>query len=441
MYKDSRGLLTKEIPLVFSQNKKGMIFPKGYINNVRWWGNIPRQDLHSLLPDGTAKLLTMDVDIGDTCSLNCPHCFRRDPRFDMIKGNALKHEETVHYIKEAQKLGLKQIKILGRGEPFENPRFLEFLREMDALGIGVSIFTKGHVLGNDDLAKKYNYDNYGIGTGEQLIQAIKKLNVSILLGFNSFDRETQEKFTGIDQYPESSPVKNYVEFRDRALINLVKAGFNKYEENKATRLAMIAAPIKPENVDEIFDIYAWARPRNIYMLTCPTTISGKGIDEFERQKMFSGYISQLENLYSKIYIWAIKTNLIPMEKFRQDGVSLYPGCHVCNQVAAGFFLNLSGQVNQCPGRVDKNTIFSKNIKQEKSLKDAWINCTNCKRAQNTKGFNYHCVARDGLSLPVYFYENIEEKVLQYFGIIKNKPIEESTTCEKFVDAGDGDKEF
>ena len=90
----------------------------------------------------------------------------------------------------------------------------------------------------------------------------------------------------------------------------------------------------------IFGLYIWARLRNIYMVSCPTTISGKGLDEFEREKNFSDYIPRLIKLYSKIYIWAIGTNLIPLEKFKRDRVSLYPGCHICNQIAAGFFLNL-----------------------------------------------------------------------------------------------------
>ena len=414
MYKNSKPLLTKKIPVIFNKDQDGKIFPDGYKNDVRWWGNISKKELHSCLPDGTAKMLTMDIDIGNSCSLNCPHCFRRDPRFDIVGEKSLTHEEIVFYVKGAKKLGLNQIKILGRGEPFQNPRFLEFLTEMTNLNIGVSVFTKGHVLGSDDLAKMYNYERYGITTGWELTKEIAKLKVSILLGFNSFDRKTQERFTGVDKYPVYSPLKNYVEFRDKALINLVKAGFNKYKRGMATRLAIMAAPIKPENVDEIFGLYIWARLRNIYMVSCPTTISGKGLDEFEREKNFSDYIPRLIKLYSKIYIWAIGTNLIPLEKFKRDRVSLYPGCHICNQIAAGFFLNLSGQVNQCPGLVDKTTIFTEDIKKEKSLKGVWKSSVNYQRAKNTKDFNYHCVARDGKSLPVDFYTRIEKKVLQHF---------------------------
>ena len=119
---NSKELLSSKIPVIFKDMGNGQIFPKGHVNDVRWWGNISRKDLHSCLPDGTAKLLTMDVDIGDECSLRCSHCFRRDTRFDTIKlGKCLTHEEIVNYIKDAKKLGLKEIKILGRGEPFENP--------------------------------------------------------------------------------------------------------------------------------------------------------------------------------------------------------------------------------------------------------------------------------------------------------------------------------
>jgi hypothetical protein len=413
--KSSKLFITQNIPAIFQDN-----FPTGYLNNVKYWGNIPREELHSLLPDGTAKLLTLDVDFGNSCSLRCPHCFRRDDRFDTIDSNhlPLSPEEIISYIKEAKELGLKEIKILGRGEPFENPAFLGFLREMTKMDIGVGIFTKGHVLGSDTLAKKYN-SQYGINTSEELIAELYRLKVSVFLGFNSFDKEMQEAFVGVGVGVESSPIKEYVKFRDSALIALVKAGFNKYISGEATRLAMIAAPIKPANVEEVFDIFTWARVRNIYMLSCPTVMSGKGSDELKRgYGEYSGstldqsklYIADLEKLYASIYKWSMSTNLISAAKLKEDGISMYPGCHVCNQTAAGFYLNLSGQINLCAGRCDESTIFSSDIRKEKSLKDVWMRCPNYKRAMNKKVFNYHCPARDNLSIPADFYKKIEAEI-------------------------------
>jgi len=413
----SKEFLTEKIPVIFEEKKDGRIFPKNYVNNVAYWGNISKKDLHSCFKDGTAKMLTMDLDFGDACSLRCPHCFRRDDRFDKISlGKSLTDEQIYDYIKQAKKLGLKEIKILGRGEPFQNKKFLKFLRDMTKLNIGVAVFTKGHVLGSDSLTKAYNKD-YGIETAEDLVKEIKKLKVSILLGFNSFNRRIQEEYIGIDK----TPLKNYVKLRDNALVLLTKHGFNEYKKGKPTRLCLCAAPIKPESIWDFVDIYKWGRIRNMYVLTCPTTVSGKGVDEFKRavktyhvknqtKSDHERYVEEIEDLYAKIYIWAIKTNLISLEQFKEEGVSLYPGCHPCNQTAAGFFLNLSGQVVQCPGRSTGNALFAKDIREYKNLKELWTSCLNYKRAKNSKAFNFHCVARDGYSLPGNFYSNIKKKV-------------------------------
>lgn len=416
---NSKKLLTKEIPVIFKEKKNGTIFPKGYKNDVAYWGNNSKKDLHSCFEDGTAKMLTMDLDFGDQCSMRCPHCFRRDDRFDKITlGNSLTDEEIYDYIKQAKKLGLKSIKILGRGEPFQNKKFLKFLRDMTKLNIGVGVFTKGYILGSDKLTETYNKD-YGIKTSEELIKELKKLKVSIYLGFNSFNDRIQEEFVGIDK----SPIKNYIKLRNRALILLVEAGFNEYKKGEVTRLAIISAPIKPENINEIFEQYKWARVRNIYMLSCPTTISGKGIDEFKRavstynvtkgsKTGHEKYIEDLEDLYVKIYTWAIKTSLITKETLEEDGISLYPGCHPCNQTASGFFLNLSGQVVQCPGRATGNALFAKDIREYKNLKELWTSCLSYKRAKNSRKFNFHCPARDGISIPMDFYSNIEKRVFK-----------------------------
>jgi len=411
---DSKKILSTKIQVVFNENNK-KVFPDNYINNVKYWGNISKEKLHSCLPDGTAKLLTLDLDVGDECSLRCPHCFRRDSRFDKCT-NPLTYDEIIKYVKDAKELGLEEIKILGRGEPFQNKDFLKFLREMTKLDLGVSVFTKGFVIGDDNLVKTYN-SHYGINTGKELVKELYKLKVSILLGFNSFDKEVQENFVGAC----NSVIKNYTELRDRALILLCNAGFNKYVAEEATRLAMIAAPIKPENINEVFEIYKWGRLRNIYILSCPTTISGKGIDEFNRaietyrrdtnNSPYLKYVSELERLYTSIYSWNIQTNLISKKLFTIDIISLYPGCHVCNQVAAGFYLNLSGQINQCPGRCDQTTIFCSNIRDAKSLKEVWVNSLNYKRAKYSTRYNFGCVARDGHSLPVDFYNHIYQNVL------------------------------
>jgi len=406
---DSRNMLDK-ITVVFEDK-----FPKGYKNNVANWGNFSAAEMHQANEEGVQKLLHLDIDYGNSCSLRCEHCFRRDDRFD-TKGECgfLNEEQIVAYLKEAKKLGLKSVKFLGRGEPFENPKFFGFLEKLTEMGIGASVFTKGHVIGSDELAKKFN-EQYGINSGKDLAARLKKLNVSILLGFNSFNREMQETFVGI----EKSPIKNYVELRDKALMNLVDAGFNEYHQGKETRLAIISAPVKPENINEIFEIYKWGRIRNIYALSCPSTVSGKGIDETARVD-HEKYVKDLEEVYTKIYIWNIDKGLMTLKQFKEEGVSLYPGCHPCTQTAAGMYLTLSGKIVRCPGRADAQSTFTEDIRKEESLKAVWLKSDSYKRAEGKilsperNGLNYHCVARDGHSLDAKFYRDIKQKVIEHF---------------------------
>jgi MoaA/NifB/PqqE/SkfB family radical SAM enzyme len=389
-------------------------FPEGYKNNVAHWGNFSKEDLHQKLDDGTYKLKHMDIDLGNICSLACKHCFRRDDRSDSVED--LMNEETIiSYLKEAKELGLESVKFLGRGEPFQNKNFLGFLKKLYDMGIGASIFTKGHVIGDDKLAKAYN-SQYGINNGQELADKLKELDVSILIGFNSFDKETQNEYVG----GTDCVIKNYATIRDKAIERLVKAGLNEYVEGKETRLALITAPVKPENVEEVSEIYAWGRRRNMYVISCPSTVSGKGIEETKRAEQNNNYLENLKQQYVKNYIFNIENELMTLDQFKEEGVSLYPGAHVCTQTAAGMYMMLSGKVVRCPGRLDNQSTFSEDIRKEKSLKEVWINSENYGRAsykiKSPEGndYNYHCPARDGHSLKYLFYENIKREVLNHF---------------------------
>lgn len=162
-------------------------------------------------------------------------------------------------------------------------------------------------------------------------------------------------------------------------------------------------------------MYKWARRRNIYMLSCPTTYSGKGLDELERENSYKDFTEKLIDLYVEIYMWNIRNGITTIEEFLEDGVSLYPGCHVCNQITSGFYLNLSGQVTMCPGRVDEETIFTSDIRQHKTLTEVWKKCSNYNRYRNgnsfkNKKFNFLCPPRNGYVLRPEFYDEIYRKI-------------------------------
>jgi MoaA/NifB/PqqE/SkfB family radical SAM enzyme len=380
-----------DIPIVYEDK-----FPENFVNDVNGWGSFSKQ----ILQDNFGKLLSLDIDYGAKCSLFCPHCFRRKNKADRVgvgPHKIMDHDKIIKVIEEAKKLGLKSVKFLGAGEPFEAEtskfRFLEFLRYLKKSNPPIipSIFTKGHVIGNDDLVKQY-YSIYGISTGEELVEELKKVNASILLGFNSFKKEVQDKMVGASE--PRAKIKDYTEKRNRALELLVKAGFNKHNP---THLCLAVNPITNDNIDEAFEIYKWARVRNLYPIVCPTMISGLCADDAWRT--INPPYEKLIDLYTKIYEFNIEKGIQTLEQIKEEGVSSYAGGHPCNQIGCGMYLTLTGTVLRCPG--DDTTVLG-NIWKE-SLKDIWLKSENYGRSGT---FNCGCPPKWGKSIPYNLFTEV-----------------------------------
>ncbi len=364
------------VPIVYKSK-----FPINFINDVNSWAFSKKE-----IKDNLGKLLTLDIDFGNFCTLNCPHCFRKNNKVDLGQNKLMNYDDIVNLVKEGKKLGLKSIKFLGAGEPFQDKRFLEFLRELKKLEIIPLIFTKGHVIGDNNEVKKW-YSHYGISTGEQLVEELKKVNASILLGFNSFDTEIQDKMVG--------NVKGYTLKRNHALELLAKAGFNKHNP---TKLCLAANPITSDNYDEILEIYKWGRVRNFYVIVCPTMVSGRCAKEWAWHKITPS-ADKLIDLYVKIYKFNLEKRIITMKQLEEEGVASYAGGHPCQQVACGMYVTLTGKVLRCPG--DDTTLFG-NIWNE-SLGDIWFKSENYGRAGT---FNCGCPPKWGKSIPYNLFTEV-----------------------------------
>lgn len=365
-----------EIPVVFSNQ-----FPKNFVNDLNGW-NFTRKELN----DNKGRILTLDIDLGNSCSLKCPHCFRRTSVLDKVD-RKMAFEETKNLILEAKKLGLRSVKFLGAGEPFENVRFIEFLRFLKSNEIIPVIFTKGHIIGDDKLAKRYNH-RYGINNGVELVKVLNEVNASIILGFNSFDTELQEKMVG--------GIQGYVEKRNIALLRLIEGGLN---QSNPTRLCIGSNPVTLENYDEIFNIYQWGRERNIYVIVTPTMVGGKACD----WQTITPSEEKLTDLYVKIYRFNISKGMQTLEQLKMEGISPYAGAHPCNQVACGMYVTLSGKVLRCPG--NDTTIFGNIF--EKDLEEIWANSENFKRAGT---FNCGCPPKIGKSIPSNLFGEVMKRL-------------------------------
>ncbi|MDD5043677.1 MAG: radical SAM protein [Patescibacteria group bacterium] len=353
---------------------------------MEYFGFFPEKQIQK----NKGKLLMLDIDFGRFCSLNCPACFRkRNVIDDTLKGD-LTYDELISVIDEARELGLQSIKICGAGEPTQNSNFLKFLQDMTERNIGVAVFTKGQVLGNDEEAKKF-YRAYGIKSAQELCNELSKLKVSFMLSFQSFDTDKQDGLVG--------NIKNHSFVRNQALINLVNAGFTK---SNPTRLALELGPITKENYDEIFDLYVYARRRNIYLIPNFLMTSGKQIDK-EFLKRYDLSEKQKYDLFIKIYSWNIENGIQTIEQIKREGISCMPGIHPCNQIACGLYVTANGNVVGCPGFTE----IEGNVKKEK-LKDIWERSQNYKVRKGI--FNCKCPPKDDVVIPCSLYQKVLDKL-------------------------------
>ena len=371
-----------EIPIKFER------FPSGYINDINGWAFDK-----ATIQDYIGKLLTIDIDFGDYCSLNCPHCFRYKNTVDNVN-HELTFDDLQRVIINAKKLGLRSVKFLGKGEPFENKGFLDFLRFLKSVGVIPLIFTKGHIIGNDEAVRNY-FQGYGHFNSESLIKELDELNCSIMLGFNSFDDEIQGKMVGRKT--------DYIHVRNRALDLLVKQGFN---EDIPTRLALAINPVTIWNISECLEIYKWGRVRNLYCIVTPTMISGRAKDRMWTK--INPSEGKLIELYEKIYEFNIETGLQTIEQIEVEGISAYAGGHPCNQVSTGMYVSLNGTVLSCPGSEES---VEGNI-WKTDLETIWKQSHNIKRAGT---FNCGCIAKDGKSIPNNFYKKVEHNLTKKHG--------------------------
>lgn len=365
------------IPVRYTQ------FPDDYVNDLKGWGFD-----EDVVRTNAGKLLTLDIDYGDNCSLNCPFCFRRDNSVDNVR-HELQFEDLLKIVIEARELGLRSIKLLGAGEPLENSRILEFLRSVNDLGITPVVFSKTGILGDDDRIAHF-FSEYGINNVEQLAGELYRCGASIVLGWNSFDSKVQSRMTGTG--PE------YLVKRNRALEVLVGAGFT---DSNPTRLAFGVNPITVWNYSSVFDVYRWARQRNIYAVVTPTMVSGRM--KGDNWKIITPSPDQLIKLYTSIYSYNIKTNLTTLNRLSNEGVSSYAGGRPCSQMAVGLYVTLNGIVLSCPGCED----YVVGNVWDTPLEEIWRNSDNYLR-QGT--FNCRCVAKDGLSIPLNLYSQVAEQL-------------------------------
>jgi MoaA/NifB/PqqE/SkfB family radical SAM enzyme len=322
-------------------------------------------------------------------------------------------EDTIGVIDQAVEIAkeegheFKSVKFLGPGELLMNPQLFEIIDAYNERGIQLNIFTKGALLGSNELAQKYQ----GMSAKKLVDRLASYDNVGLLMSFQSFDNEKQESLvTSKDLNGGTKGLTNYSKIREQALENIFDSEL--YQNGMTNKVCMINAPIVPENINESFEIYKFFVERGTPIVMTPSMLSGKGCGQYAKQ---DGSISQEEwhkklvDLYAKVYALNIEKGIQTDEQIREEGIASYVGAEPCNQVSTGLYIRANGIAQMCPGRFDNETVFA-NV-QETPLKEIWENSPNKQIGIDDPHnlANNKCPAKDGYAFPKDFYERVMQE--------------------------------
>lgn len=173
-------------------------------------------------------LLSIELEFTKRCNLRCLYCYSSagEPA-----ENELSLDEIKRVILQAKELGAKKIILLGGGEPLMYPELVEIMNYIDSLGLKQVLFTNGTFI------------------TEEIAHLLFQKRVSVISKCNSMDPEVQDILVGI---------KGISKNMRRGLHNLMNAG---YPDN-GTMLG-IQTVICRQNIDELAEMWTWARERGI----------------------------------------------------------------------------------------------------------------------------------------------------------------------------------
>ena len=361
-------------------------------NTVQHWGFFTPEEVAKA--NRTGEILMLDIDFGRRCSLHCPGCFRRQNQVDGVGENDLSYHEILAVLSEAHDHGLRSVKICGAGEPFEDPGLLTLATDLTKMNVGLAIFTKGHVIGDDAWTARV-FGGQGIIDGLALCQEIFKLKTSVMLYYSSLSND--ELFSRL----VGDQLGHHAKHACLAAERLALAGFNKISP---TRLAFVNAPITKESIGDAFEVYRFARERNILPVTAFHMVSGKQVNK-KFLLQYDPTDEQKIDLFRLIYRYNIEHGIQAPEQIAPEGISCMPGIHPCNQIAVGLYLTANGNVIRCPGDCDQPL---GNIRSE-SIMAIWNRVRHWPFAGK---FNCGCPYKDGLTIPSRVYTNFKEEILK-----------------------------
>lgn len=319
-------------------------FGKSFKNGIAgWW--FSKEDLDKAYRN--SGILMLDMEFGIKCSLRCDYCFRRKDYRDKVRASAraLRRNDVEDIVAQAKEMGAKSIHFVGKGESLENRDFLQIVHYIAKNGMIPLVFTAGHVLGDDKLAMDIHGE-----TGIDIVKDLYRSKASVILKINSLSHVIQNRVVQRPsmEYSDGTTCKfNYTKFRDIALERLMEVGFNRMEHNP-TRLGTATVMLK-SNYHELLHHYRYFRSLNIYPIINTVVPCGMTKDMTSVKKISPTEQEKIE-LWKKIYSFNVENGI------KYDGISSYVGGHICSQLGYAMYVNVFGEVFDCPSSTREKSL-------------------------------------------------------------------------------------
>lgn len=308
---------------------------------------------------GDKIMLNPSLDLTNACNLNCPYCYKeeKESKGKSRRANELSIEETCKVIKEFKKLGAETVNIVGAGEPTMDPYFKDVINCIYENEMTSMLFTNGIAFESHD----------------ELIDFCYMRDVSVVLKYNSQSELIQDLVCGR---------KGYSKKRDKALLNLMDAGFN---EILPTRLGLNTMVFKG-NIEEIPALHKWCRDSNMYPMAGEYIPSGRtaggdfigyeSLTDFGREEgmEISSLLMPISTRERSLLLNTIYEIDKSLEIERSDGFAYYGG-GACTQTL-GVYVDIQGDIWPCVAKMwKKGSQWIKapfgNIREGGNISDIW----------------------------------------------------------------------
>ncbi len=375
-------------------------FPASFQNYVAGWNET---DEVLRIAEADHQLLYLNMDFGDGCSLRCPHCFTQEGAVDTRGRNPLPYERLKESIMEARGLGLRCVRILGRGEPTqwihslnkndpaEGEDLLDFIGFLNNVGVRPLIFTRGQVIGDNDRIQRIYAGAHGVNTGQDLMRLLERLGVSLFVGVSSIFPDVNDEMVGI-------PISESYNYDDTCRTTLRLALQEGLNRSNPTRLA-VEMPITNLNIIEmgvrylLFQMLNISPCTNVYMVTGRAMTYGLGEITDPPQGEFL-------NAYAMVTRFARNMGI-------HSALGSYAGTKECHDVSCGMYLTLNGDLYPCPGYEEIHNMVGS--LRTHSVKTIWENNPYGGHPQSI------CPPKIGTHFPPDFEDSVEKCIEQNQG--------------------------